>query len=195
MGLLLDFGMWLVFKSNPVILFHAAEPVRTVEFYVNDLIWCPVLHDAALNTTLLQFFAEFDLRELCDYWRNQWAYRDDPDVWDTSNPPAYTFVHKSGDCDDYARLAGFAAHSKGYETYFVYKASPTVGHAMAIYYDTARKQLVLEDINWRWEIRVADFVLVRDIRKLVNEAYPDTIYFSIRTWDMLHVLYRSEVKT
>lgn len=196
-SLLSNTAFYLWFRTNTLATFRVSELIHSVNQTVNDNLpynW-GVRHDKEINATFNRMIDETDLGMLLGYALFNWHYREDIRFWDVADLPVIAFTYLAGDCDDYARMAAYILHRKGFDqTYLVSMVAAKDGHLAVVYYDTNKKTLNLVDVNDIWIKDAPEFDMKRDIRKLLKLYYSDMVNFGVRTWDMKKVLLYAEVE-
>lgn len=195
-SLVFNVAFYLWFRTNTLATFRVSELIHSVNQTVNDNLpynWS-VRHHKKINAIFDRMIDETDLGMLLGYALFNWHYREDIKFWDVADLPVIAFTSLAGDCDDYARMAAYILHRKGFEqTYLVSMVAVKEGHLAVVYYDTNKKTLNLVDVNGSWVKDASAFDMERDIRRLLQRHYSDMVNFGVRTWDMKKVLLYAEV--
>jgi len=197
LSLLFNAVFYAWFRTNSLATFKVSEFVHTINWVINDNLPFNfmVRHDRALQSDLDQIVDTTDLSVLLSYAFVKWDYKDDLRYWDVADLPVVAFAHLSGDCDDYARMAAYVEHKKGFDSYFVSMVSADSGHAASVYYDPSKKLVILADINGVCTRAVESFDMKRDIGQLIRFSDPDMVNFGVRSWDLKTILLYARVPT
>lgn len=178
-GTLCQFNEWY---------FNWAYEIRcTIAQVLNDISYFPVTHNV-MNQNLLHdtidslppevFFQAFD---------DIWDYQLDWPNWDVPNPPLVTLMEQRGDCDDYARLAAYVLHRKGYRAWYVAASTVTTGHAFVIFHNPKTQEVGLIDNNGTYKLQTGQYIANRNelILDVASIVYPSVTFLIIKTWNLI----------
>jgi hypothetical protein len=190
----LSFDIFVYFwaKKSTLSVFHASEIVHKIQYFINDHLPINLLTalDRPLQKQFNQAIETYDLDFLIAFTFENWIYRSDSYLWDVADLPVVAFANMSGDCDDYARLAAYMMHIKGYkQAYFVTMAGTDKknGHAVSIYYNPEKKMTYLIDVNGQWEMS-DDAFSTASIRQMIHRCYSNMLFYCVYSWDTTKML-------